>query len=92
MTINTNHSITYQPGYYSNGKYSYYGFYNKNGDKIIDGPVTVYKASDIHTGYLQLSGPGGSKTTDSATTLTFNPGSDPTVTVETDTKTFLVKI
>ena len=92
MTINTSHTIKYQPGYFS-GK-SYYakdGFYNKDGTLLISGPATVYKTESFHTGYLQLSGSGGAKTTDSSTTLTFDPGSDPTVTVTTDKKTFLVK-
>lgn len=100
FSINNNATITYQPGWKENmptGKYSVEGWKGRstNGSVIYLGSNMAYGSlPTIHTGYLSFATAGGKVTLDGdkgQRTMSFDAGSEPTVTPEETTKTFLVQ-
>lgn len=100
FSINNNATITYQPGWKENmptGKYSVEGWKGRstNGSVIYLGSNMAYGSlPTIHTGYLSFATAGGKVTLDGDNgqrTMSFDAGSEPTVTPEETTKTFLVQ-
>lgn len=100
FSIGNNATITYQPGWQEGGSagvYSRTGWKGTdwNGKTIYLGSNTAYKdRPTYHTGYLSFATAGGKVTLDGdrgQRTMNFEAGSEPTVTPEETTKTFLVQ-